>query len=375
MRIGLIHIQFGNGGGLEKYLAGFAQHLLGAPHEIHIITNRVHHKSSLDARFHFHDTKISSLSRTKVLTAFNDAAHAKASALNLELTIGFGQTTHQDIHRASGGCHKLYSELLPPWKRLSPKNKAEIALEETLYTGNDTQLFVVNSELVFKQLQETYQIPRERLSVIHTPVDSDHFRPPETSEPAARTENRLTLCPGHDRNLPVFLFASLNHQRKGLETLLKAWPGIDAELWIAGDPLDASHQKEIKKRGLTRRVHGLGPQDDMRTVYQAADFLIHPTRYDACSNVVLQAMCSGLIPLVSNHDGAAGFVENHKNGFILDEPADPHSVHKIISKALSLDQNQSHQISLAAREKMLPLTWENHLAQWQSLFKQVAALP
>ncbi|MEM7144492.1 MAG: glycosyltransferase family 4 protein [Verrucomicrobiota bacterium] len=372
MRIGLIHIQYGDGGGLEKYLAGFAQHLLGAPHEVHLITNRVHHESSLDARFQIHHTKVSSLSRTKTLTAFNQAAAAKAKALNLDLTIGFGQTTTQDIHRAGGGCHKLYSNLLPPWKRLAPKNKTELALEESLYTDGNTRHFVVNSALVLDQLQETYQLPLEKLTVIHTPVDSDHFRPPENPDPAILTSNRLALFPGHDRNLPVFLFASLDHNRKGLDTLLNAWPGIEAELWIAGAPLDSSHQRAIHKNGLTQRVHALGHQAEMTPLYQAADFLVHPTRYDACSNVVLQAMACALPPLVSNNDGASTFVDPGANGFILDHPTNPDSLRDMIFAALDLDPAQRQSLGQKAREKVLPLTWDHHLAQWQALFSKLA---
>jgi UDP-glucose:(heptosyl)LPS alpha-1,3-glucosyltransferase len=368
VRIGLIHHQFGDGGGLEGYLSGFAQHLLGAEYEVHIIANRFHKRAALDARLRIHDTKVQSLSRTTKLTRFNEAATAKAQALDLDLTIGFGQTTAQDLHRAGGGCHKVYSRLLPPWKRLSPKNKAELALEESLYTEGGTRHYVVNSQLIHDQLQEEYGLPIDKLSVIHTAVDCERFHPPENSDPASLIEKRLTLCPGYDRALPVFLFASLDHKRKGLDALLKAWPGIDAELWIAGKPLNSAYRRTIEHRGLGRRVRALGPQADMTPIYQGADFLIHPTLYDACSNVVLQAMASGLCVLASSRDGASSFIEGGSNGFIVNQPTDADAVRKMILKALALDAADQARFSSRARERMLPLTWDAHLAQWKTLF-------
>ncbi|MEM7013163.1 MAG: hypothetical protein AAF585_16950 [Verrucomicrobiota bacterium] len=41
MRLALIHKQLGGGGGLEKYLLGFAQQLRDADHDVHVVTQKV----------------------------------------------------------------------------------------------------------------------------------------------------------------------------------------------------------------------------------------------------------------------------------------------------------------------------------------------
>ena len=231
------------------------------------------------------------------------AARIEVSA---DLTIGFGRTTRHDLHRAGGGCHACYSAHLPWFRRWGMKNRIELALERRLYTSGGTRHFVVNSALVADQLRRVYDVPVERISVVHTAVDSDHFRPP-----AARPANAR----------PVLLFVSSNHRRKGLDALLAALDRVrNAELWIAGAPLGRRYHRLIRRCALSERVRSLGEVTDIAALYQRADWFVHPTLYDACANTVLQSMASGLPGLISVADGAAEFIHNGTNGFLLTEP-------------------------------------------------------
>ena len=349
MRLALIHKQFGGDGGLEKYLATFASRLLDLGHEIDVITSRIGKGAPETA---VHEIPPLSFPRSRRLLHFNRNVGEKLASLEVDFSLGFGQTTHQDVHRAGGGCHAVYSRDLPVWKRLSPKNQIELKLERELYTGGRTRHFVVNASKVRDELIATYEVPSERITVIHTPVNSTTFHLPK--EP--KTEIRRRILVKTNLDLPAFLFVSLNHKRKGLDYLLDIWPDVNGELWIAGSDLDTAQ--------LPKNVHFLGRRDDLPQLYQGADCFVHPTLYDACANTVLQAMASGLPSIVSANDGAIDFITDGETGFLLPSPSETGVQ---IDRFLALSGEERDQMAQNARNRVEPQTWEKHVAAWMEV--------
>jgi glycosyltransferase involved in cell wall biosynthesis len=262
----------------------------------------------------------------------------------------------------------VYSRLLPPWKRWSLKNRMELHLERKLYTSGRTRLFVVNSTQVARQVQEAYGTEAERFRVIHTAVDTEKFRPT-----ADKATLRAKICEKlkSDPARPVFLFVSLNHRRKGLDVLLDIWRDVDADLWIVGPPLHFAYRFRVAKLGIADRVRTIAAQSSIGLLYQAADWFIHPTLYDACANTVLQSMASGLPGLISVNDGAREFVREGENGFLLTQPQDPDEVLKKVRQALATDSAARERMGAAARETVVPLTWQAHLERWLAVIDEL----
>jgi hypothetical protein len=100
---------------------------------------------------------------------FNRLAPRAALAAGVDLSIGFGRTCVQDIHRNGTGCHRLYGNLLPLWQRYSVKHLYELHLERRLYTGTETKQFVTSSARVAAQLQGIYGTDGERFHILPPP--------------------------------------------------------------------------------------------------------------------------------------------------------------------------------------------------------------
>jgi UDP-glucose:(heptosyl)LPS alpha-1,3-glucosyltransferase len=369
MRIALIYHQFVPRGGLEGYLLEFAARLHTAGHDLHLVGSEIKEglERNLDATIHHVPlVKGSSLLR---LWQFEQSARRIESELDVDVSIGFGRTTSHDLHRAGGGCHAVYSQLLPPWKRLSPKNLLELRLEQELYTHGDTKRFIVNSSQVATQLHQHYGTDESLFRVIHTAVDTERFQPSFRKE--ALREKVCDLLKT-DPKRPVFLFVSLSHRRKGLDVLLDMWADVDADLWIVGKPLSYLHRLTIAARRIQGKVRTISPLADMSGVYQAADWFIHPTLYDACANTVLQSMACGVPGLISVNDGAIDFIRDGENGFLLKEPTNPASVLEVVKRALAMGDEGRERLGQAARETMLPLTWDAHLHKWLDVIAEVA---
>ncbi|MFZ4764206.1 MAG: glycosyltransferase family 4 protein [Roseimicrobium sp.] len=368
MRIGLIYHQFIPRGGLEGYLLEFTARLCAAGHELHIVASEV--EEGLDKRLGatLHRVPLVRGSSLLRMWQFEREASRLVATLPVDVTIGFGRTTTQDLHRAGGGCHAVYSKLLPPWKRWSLKNLLDSQLERTLYTAGRTKRFVVNSTQVARELHETYGTDPSRFRVIHTAVDSERFQPsPNREALRAKICEHLKTDPAR----PVFLFVSLSHRRKGLDVLLDVWREVDADLWIMGTPLDFMTRFRIAKLGLADRVRTIAPKSNAALLFQAADWFIHPTLYDACANTVLQSMASGLPGLISAHDGAVEFVQDGVNGMVLPQPQDAGAVLQTVQCALSTAAPTRAHWGAEARKTVQALTWEAHLSKWMELIDEL----
>lgn len=367
MKIGLVYEKFVSTGGLENYLFSFARELLAQGHEVHVITGRSDATTeAIPVAFHYLSLPPAFPRAAQLLLFARAAARKRASMPFLDVTIGFGRTTSHDLHRAGGGCHREYSRLLHPLKRFGLKNQIELALEKALYTSGQTRHFVVNSALVAEQLRAAYGLPPEKCSIIRTAVDAEKFKPAATEQ---RAVLRRQIALHADRT--AFLFVSMSHRRKGLDALLRAWRGIavhdDAELWIVGPRPSRAQLRLIRSLDLEGHVRIFPPAGSVLPYYQAADFLIHPTLYDACANTVLQSMACGLPGIISARDGAIQFIEHGANGFRLDRPREPASIQASVEEALALSDDRKAAMARAARESMLPLTWPAHVARWMEV--------
>lgn len=357
MRLALVYHQCVGVGGLERYLLEFARRLTQRGHDVILVTACTDGAAEA-LGIPIHRIDLTGVPKWRLQEVF--AERAAALSLPVDYTLGFGRTWKQDVHRAGGGCHARYSALLPWWKRWGRKNRLELRLERRLYTGGHTRRFVVNATPIARQLQDTYHVPPERITVIHTPVDTSRFHPPAT--------------PLSSRSRPVFLFVSSHHRRKGLPTLQQALAAVpEAELWIAGRPLKPAHRWQLRRLGISHRVRELGHVDDLAPVYREADWFVHPTLYDACANTVLQALASGLPGIISAADGAHEFIRHGENGWVLQRPTDMAELAGLMRHALRLSAEARQRLSAVARATALPLTWEAHLSRWEDVLQELRA--
>ena len=377
MRLGLIYHQFVDHGGLEKYLLGLSRSLIECGHQLEVVTAQTDAATRAEPSVHLHMLKRPPLS--SMLRLWDFAWRSESFCRNdgkfrssVDLTVGFGRTIAQDLHRAGGGCHAVYSRLLPAAKRLGLKNRLELSLEWQLYTSGKTRHFVVNASKVRDELQATYGMDPAKCSVIHTAVNTGQFFPAESA--SQRQALRRELGMPADRK--VALFVSSSHRRKGLGTIINALSAsdilADLDIWIAGKPLDSRHRQMAQSvPGLLSRLKFLGDRSDLPALYRASDLFVHPTLYDACANTVLQAMSSGTTSIVSAADGASEFIDHGNNGFLLKDPADSIELHHHLERASSLAPDARARIGEAARNRVMPLTWAAHVAKWEELFERL----
>lgn len=219
------------------------------------------------------------------------------------------------VYRAGDGVHATWLELRArvqsPLARLAtrihPWHHYILAAEAAMFRHPALRAVICNSAMVRDDIARRFQVPMDRLHVIHNGVDLDHFHPGLRAEHRASLRQKL----GIPLEAPVVLYVGSGFERKGLPQLLAALARLPAEvhlLVVGKDKRAAAMQALAARLGLARRTHFLGGQPDVRPCYGAADVFALPTLYDPFPNAALEALACGLPVLTSPGSGAAELV-------------------------------------------------------------------
>jgi UDP-glucose:(heptosyl)LPS alpha-1,3-glucosyltransferase len=86
---------------------------------------------------------------------------------------------------------------------------------------------------------------------------------------------------------------------------------------------------------------------DIASMYAAADAFVHPTWYDPCSLVVLEALASGLPTITTRFNGASEMMADGGAGVVLESPRPVERLTEAMSRLLNVETRRG--MALAAR--------------------------
>ena len=139
----------------------------------------------------------------------------------------------------------------------------------------------------------------------------------------------------------VLLLAAHNFRLKGVPELLRVAGRIVANggpvhVAIAGGKRVKNWQHAANQLGLEKRVTFFGTVADMVPCYAAADAYVHPTYYDPCSLVLLEAAAFGL-PIVTtrSHNGAAELFREGHEILTVNDPRDAAGLYQCVERSLT----------------------------------------
>ena len=141
---------------------------------------------------------------------------------------------------------------------------------------------------------------------------------------------------------------------------------------VAGRSRLAKWRRAAAGLGIAESVTFVGAVSDMVPYYAAADAYIHPTYYDQCSLVILEAAASGL-PIVTTrlHNGAA---EMFREGDEILTVADPRETDALYDRVNALFNEQLRvKLGSAAREVALRHPFEKNVTEILGLYERSAA--
>jgi UDP-glucose:(heptosyl)LPS alpha-1,3-glucosyltransferase len=352
-------------GGAERYIVDLCTRLADEGYEVHVYAER---RDEKDPRIHFHSVKTIPFPKSLRLLSFAIKATKAIENGNYDITFGVGNTLKADILQPHGGVHwawfwrslRVYDHpILWAVKFLgrvfSPKQWVSGWIEDAPYQERPLRAIIAISDMVKQDMMRWYQIPEERITVVYNGVDVEHFHPRNRQY---REEIRRRHGIGEEL---VILFVSNNFRMKGLGFLIRALAEVKKEdhpslrLLVLGRDRKEPYLRLAKKIGISEEVVFAGSTDEPEKYYGAADLLVHPTFYDACSLTVLEALASGLPVITTHSNGASGIITQGQEGFVISDPRDDQALVEKI--AFFLDHEKAERASIAAR----------HLAEFYSL--------
>ncbi len=220
---------------------------------------------------------------------------------------------------------------------------------------------VAVSEKVRDEL-EAVGVPEENIRVICNGVDTEEFVP--------GAEDRAAL--GLPEDVPLALFVGdLRTPGKNLDTVLRAVRRAPAlHLAVGGSRERSPYPQMAKELDIEKRVRFLGYRRDVPALMRAADLFVFPSRYEACSLVMLEALASGL-PVVTARTAGGAEIVAEAGGTVLPDPNDAEGLTRTL-RALVVDPDRLARMSHAARATAEKYTWTHMAQQYLDLFEELA---
>lgn len=173
----------------------------------------------------------------------------------------------------------------------------------------------------------------------------------------------------------VGVFCGRFGREKGLTYLLEAfesmrdnWPEAFHALMIGDGEYLAEFKQAIESQGLSKAVHCVGAQNDVKPLLAASDFFIMPSLHENHSIALLEAMAAGLPCVATDVGGNSEIVRNGIEG-ILCKPYDAKTLEENIRQMVlhqeerekfrnNILENKFEQFSSTAVDKQMDLVYQ-----------------
>jgi glycosyltransferase involved in cell wall biosynthesis len=208
------------------------------------------------------------------------------------------------------------------------------------------KMLVAVSEKVKQELIDI-GVASDRIRVIPNGVDLQEFVP--------------GFCDRDHLGLPkeavlALFVGDIRTSRKNLDTVLHALLQVPKlHLAVVGSTERSPYPQLVNELNLSHRVHFLGYRKDVASIMQAADLFVFPSRYEACTLVLLEAMASGL-PIITAITAGGSELVTPDCGIVLAD-SDNQDVLANALTTLVQDRQLRQQMGQAARGTAEQYSW------------------
>jgi UDP-glucose:(heptosyl)LPS alpha-1,3-glucosyltransferase len=227
--------------------------------------------------------------------------------------------------------------------------------------------------MVRRDMQEFHRVPDERLHLVYNGVDVACYSPAACEPLRTDARQRFGLAEGE----VCFLLVAHNFRLKGLRELVEAAARFHARrpadpwrILVVGKGGARPYQRLASRLGCAERLVFAGTLDDILPAYAAADAYVHPTWYDPCSLVVLEALACGLPIITTRFNGASELVEDGREGLILDSPAEVERLADALERLM--DPTCRAAMGAAARRAAEQVPLERNFREMMVVFQRAA---
>ncbi len=301
--------------------------------------------------------------------------------LALDIVHDMGMGWYCDVFHPHGGSMASSAErkllFLPAWlrglkrmaNRMLPRHRTFQTLMQRQYADHG-QIVLALSRASAADFQRFHGVASERIRLVYNGVDIERFSPEQCRPQREAARRRLGL----PADTVMALIVAHNFRLKGVATLLGAMRRLrtadrKVRLVIVGGKHIDSWRRQVARLGLSEQVIFAGRVEDPLPYYAAADCYVHPTYYDPCSLVVLEAAACGLPLITSRYNGASEMFCDGENVLLVDDPADDAAMAGAMR--VLLDDSARRRLGEAARATILQHSFHRNVDQILEIYHEI----
>lgn len=221
---------------------------------------------------------------------------------------------------------------------------------------------LVNTDAIADRLVRTRAARSGRLTVVRNGVDLSRFGPATARTPGTTVGTLANLRP-----------------EKGIRELVEAAalirrriPQVTFSIWGEG-PLRPTLEARIRALHLTDTVHLRGSTREPESALRQCDLFVLASLSEACSNVLLEAMATGLPVVATRIGGNPGLIEDGRSGLLV--PAgDPGALADTIVRLLETPDLASRLGAGARNRALSEFGMDRMLERMEQLYRHVLGL-
>jgi len=251
-------------------------------------------------------------------------------------------------------------------------------LEKQLLNRRHRPWVIAISQYVADQLNRHYQFDPSYIRQIFNGIDPDVT--PQQERVSQREQIRRQFQLSNDDLL--ILCVAHNFKLKGVTKLIQALAILNDRqnrdstgrtkrnyAIVVGRDNPAPYVNLAERLGIADQILFSGPTQRTRAFYHAADLLAHPTFYDPCSRVVLEAMAAGLPVITTRYNGAAERIQDGKQGYVIDSPNDVDVLAQYIDRLA--DNTHRQACASQAVRAVEDITMKDHAEKALALYEEI----
>ncbi|QTL97043.1 glycosyltransferase [Iocasia frigidifontis] len=233
---------------------------------------------------------------------------------------------------------------------------------------------VVCSRYMANEAKNLFQLPDDKVATIANGVNEENYLL-DRNQSFDVDDFKNTYA---SLNENIVFYVGRIVREKGIQVLLQSVPEIlsvepSTKFVIAGK---GPHLDNLKAQadylGIADRIYFTGfiSDEERNKLYQIADVAVFPSIYEPFGIVALEAMVTKTPVVVSNVGGMAEFVEDDKNGLMVN----PNNPHQLAGAILELIRNKEKSKEIAARGYRMvkeEYTWEEIASKTAALYEDV----
>jgi glycogen synthase len=275
-----------------------------------------------------------------------------------------------------------------PWKmdQLGTGYHLTTWLEQTAYQKADGIIAV--SEAMCQDVCNLYQVPPQKIGVIHNGIDPEVYQP--------RYDQELLRRYGIDPFKPYILFVGRITAQKGLVHLLRTIPLLAPEIQVllcAASPDTPElgqemhtyiHRLQTLRKSPVVWIDTPVPQTDIISFYSQAEVFVCPSVYEPFGIINLEAMACQTPVVASKIGGIPEIVEHGQTGFLIPfeqksshnpEPKDPEGFAERMAQAINgICQNTELQDKMGRKARQVvkdSFSWSSIAQKTIDFYKKV----